>query len=251
MSAQNPLFRRATRTTGIAAVLVGGAFALAGPASAHVTISPPAGNAGEYTIATVSVPHGCDGSATTRVAIQVPKELVSITPTRNPFWTVSKKMEHLSTPVKDSEGNEITERVAQVVYTAKTPLPDGYRDAFDLAFQVPKLTGKTIYFPTIQTCEKGQTAWVQIAPKGADEPEYPSPSLLILPPAPGETDDGDIDPTVADAAQLQGDKAAPSAASTIEKSTDGSSTLGITGAAAGFLGLALGAAALARTRRKA
>jgi uncharacterized protein YcnI len=248
MSAQNPLLRRATRTTGIAAVLVGGAFALAGPASAHVTISPPAGNAGEYTIATVSVPHGCDGSATTKVAIQVPKELVSITPTRNPFWTVTKKLQHLSTPIKDSEGNEITERVAQIIYTAKTPLPDGQRDAFDLAFQVPKLTGKTIYFPTIQTCEKGQTAWVEIAPKGAAEPEYPSPSLLILPPAPGETDDGDIDPAVADAAQLKGDA---SAATTVEKTSDGTSTLGITGAAAGFLGLALGAAALARTRRKA
>ena len=41
-------------------------------------------------------------------------------------------MEALAEPIQ-GEGGEITERVSEVVYTAKTPLPDGYRDAFALS----------------------------------------------------------------------------------------------------------------------
>ena len=79
----------------------------------------------------MSVPHGCDGSATTKVAIQIPEDILAVTPTRNPYYDVAKKIEKLAEPVTDAHGNEVTERVASVEYTAKTPLPDGERDAFE------------------------------------------------------------------------------------------------------------------------
>ena len=53
-------------------------------AGAHVTVSPSQGAAGSYSVLTFSVPHGCDGSATTRVAIQVPEQILSVTPSVNP-----------------------------------------------------------------------------------------------------------------------------------------------------------------------
>ena len=101
----------------------------ASPASAHVTISPGEARAGAFTVATVSVPHGCEGSATTQVAVKIPDEILSVTPTRQPFWDVEKVMVKLDPPATDAHGNEVTERVDQIVYTAKTPLPDGQRDA--------------------------------------------------------------------------------------------------------------------------
>ena len=213
----------AARLGGATGLALGAGLLIAGPASAHVTISPGEGVAGAYTVATVSVPHGCDGSATTRITIKVPKELVSITPTINPDWTVTKKMQKLATPIKGEDG-EITERTSQVVYTAKKPWPDGYRDAFELSFQVPNAAGKTLYFPSIQKCAKGETDWVEIAAEGQPEPEHPAPSFKVV--------------------SATADSAGP-----VTKSNDsGSDGWGITGAIAGILGLLAGGTALARTR---
>ena len=86
----------------------------------------------------------------------------------------------------------MTERTASVVYTANTPLPDGQRDAFELSFQVPDAEGEVLAFPTIQTCEKGETAWTQIPAEGQaeDDLESPAPSFTILA-ASGEGHHGD------------------------------------------------------------
>ena len=69
---------------------------LAGPASAHVTVTPEDTAAGSFTVVTMSVPHGCDGSPTTKVAIQIPKDILAVTPTRNPYYDVAKKIEKLA-----------------------------------------------------------------------------------------------------------------------------------------------------------
>ncbi len=171
----NRSFARACALPAAAAVV----FLTAGVASAHVTISPGESTAGSFTVLTASVPHGCDGSATTKVAIQMPDQLLAVTPTRNPLWDVEKVMEQLDEPVTDTHGNEVTERVGQVVYTAKDPLPDGYRDAFELSLQIPDVAGETLVFPVIQTCEKGETAWVEVAEEGAEEPEHPAPAVVV------------------------------------------------------------------------
>ena len=230
--------RMSARTAVLSTLVVGGSVLLAAPASAHVTLTPGEGHAGDYVVGTVAVPHGCEGSATTKIAIKIPEQLLSVTPTQNPLWTVEKKFVTLPEPVEDAYGNQVTERVDQVVYTAKTPLKDGYRDAFDLSFQVPDVAGETLYFPTIQTCEKGQTAWVEIAEKGAEEPEHPAPAYQVLP----ALADGAVEDAVA---------TEPVAAKTAADEGDsGSDGLAIAGLAAGLVGVGVGGTALARTRRR-
>src|SRR5918997_1244424 len=92
---------------------------LAAPAGAHVTITASTTAAGAFTVLTVSVPHGCDGSATTEVTVQIPEGINAVTPTRNALWEVEKQTEQLDPPVTDAHGNEISERVATVTYTAR------------------------------------------------------------------------------------------------------------------------------------
>lgn len=231
-------FRNTARLAALPAALGLGLLAAA-PAMAHVTISPSTGEAGAYTVLTVSVPHGCDGSATTKVAVQIPEEIVAVTPTRNPLWKASKVMTKLAAPVKDEDGNEITERVGQVVYTAKTPLPDGYRDAFELSLQLPEdAAGKTLRFPAIQTCEKGQTAWVEVPASGQseDDLEHPAPAVEVT----AASDDPDT----------PDEPAEPAEESESESGSDGSgTTLGWIGIVLGALGLGAGGTALARGRR--
>lgn len=230
MSSPSPT--RMLAAAGVAAV---GSLALAGPASAHVTITPDTTAAGAYALLTVSVPHGCEGSATTKVAIKMPEEITSVTPTRNPFYTVTKKMQKLATPIKDAHGNEVTERVDQVVYTARTPLPDGQRDAFELSLQLPDKSGETLAFPTIQTCQKGSTPWTEVATSGQDPEslEHPAPSVTVT-----AAEEGD-----AHGAVMKPEKE--------ESESDGSDSIGVIGVVLGALGVIVGGLALARSRRTA
>ncbi len=213
------------------------ALSLASPAGAHVTATPSSAEAGAYTIVTFSVGHGCEASPTTSIEIQVPESVLSVTPTRNPFWDVEPTVEQLDEPVADAHGNEVTERVASIVYTARTPLPDGTRDTFELSFQLPDAEGEMLTFPTIQTCEEGETAWTEVAADGqdSDELDSPAPGFEILPAS------GSDGHQVADTSGEETEAAATTA-------TEDSSMLGWAGLGAGLLGLVAGGLALARTR---
>ena len=222
------------------------ALSLAAPASAHVTTTPSTTAAGAFTVATFSVPHGCEGSPTTKVEIQVPESVLSVTPTRNPFYAVEKTIQQLDEPVTDAHGNEVTERVASIVYTADTPLPDGERDTFELSFQVPEAEGEVLAWPTIQTCQKGETDWTEVPADGqdAEELENPAPAFVIT----AAEGDGHADATATEPASDEGEVVAAAAEAPTDDTDDGSSALGWAGLVAGLLGLAAAGLALARTR---
>ena len=216
------------------------------PASAHVTITPGDTAAGAYTVLTVSVPHGCDGSATTEIDIQVPEEILSVTPTLLAGWEAEKQMVQLDEPVTDAHGNSVTERVGQVIYTADQPLPDGYRAAMELSLQLPDAAGETLVFPVVQKCVKGETAWTEVAADGQDpeELEHPAPTVTITE-ATGEDEHGGASPA-ADTSET-----APTTTRTVEVESDTNVALGLAGLAAGLIGIVIALMALMRSRRDA
>jgi len=164
-------------------------------------------------------------------------------------------MEQLAEPVTDLHGNSVTERVASVVYTARTPLPEGQRDSFELSMQLPDKPGETLAFPSIQTCQKGETAWIEV-PSGnqdADELENPAPAFEIT----EAGDDGHSTSAGSDEAE-QGAEATEATgnqtpSSPVENDDDSGvgTTLGIIGLVLGALGLVTGGTALAKVRRRA
>lgn len=232
--------RRSLRL-GVGSALVVALIGWAAPASAHVTITPSTTAAGAFAVLEVSVGHGCEGSPTTEITIQMPPEINSVTPTRNALWEVEKETEQLDPPVADAHGNEITERVASVTYRADTPLPDGYRDTFELSLQLPDAEGDTLVFPTIQTCEQGESAWIEVPEDGQDgeELELPAPSFVI-----SEAGEGDHHATAA--AETASDDDHDAAAEEDEESN----ALTIAALVAGLLGAVLGGTALVRQRRR-
>ncbi|HSF35105.1 MAG TPA: YcnI family protein [Nocardioides sp.] len=238
--------RTFARLAALPAATAAVALSFAAPASAHVTATPSTTAAGAYTVATFAVGHGCEGSPTTKIEIQVPESVLSVAPTRNPFYEVEKTIEQLDEPVADAHGNEVTERVASIVYTADTPLPDGQRDTFELSFQIPDAEGEMLTFPTVQTCEEGETGWVEVPADGqdADELESPAPGFEITAAeAGGHGDEAAAEPA-ADEADASADESTEAAAD----AGDTSPALGWIGLVAGLLGLAAGGLALARTR---
>ena len=147
-----------TITTAAIAVAAGATLALAAPmaASAHVSAGASSTAAGSYTIVTMSVPHGCDGSPTMKITIDIPEDILSVTPTVNPNWTIARTTEPLATAVDDQ-----TERTSQVIYTA---IGDGLaadqRDSFELSLRLPDgEAGEVVEFPVTQDCAVGQTLW--------------------------------------------------------------------------------------------
>ena len=179
---------------GAAAGALLGLVGLASPASAHVTVTPPP---------PPLAPSRCSRSASATAARARPpprspsrcrRRSTPSRPTRNALWEVEKETEQLDPPVADAHGNEITERVASVTYRAETPLPDGYRDTFELSLQLPDAEGDTLVFPTIQTCEQGESAWIEVPQDGQDseELELPAPSFVI-----SEAGEGDHHATAA------------------------------------------------------
>lgn len=204
-------------------------------ASAHVTITPTTTAAGAYSVLTFSVGHGCDGSPTTAIRIQVPEEIVTVTPTLNPGWDVDKVMETLDEPVDDGHGGQYTERVDEVVYAAKEPLADGYRDAFEVSLKLPEAEGERLVFPVVQECEDGETAWIQTTPEGGEEPESPAPFVDITAAAEGDGHGHGSDAAESDEAADDAD--------------GGSDALGWVGVGLGAIGLVAGGTALARTRK--
>jgi periplasmic copper chaperone A len=242
MNTRSILARLGAVTSATGLVVLG----VAGAASAHVTVTPSTTAAGGDSLLTLAVPHGCNGSATTKITISMPKEIIEATPTRNPFYAVSKKDVKLTKPITAEDGDQITEKVDTVTYTARTPLPDGYRDAFEIQIQVPDQVGKRLTFPTIQQCQKGQTAWTEVPAPGQDPEslEHPAPGFVITA----------ADTTSAASASTADTKASTSATggsgnvSSSDSSRDG---WGYAGVAVGAVGVALGAAALARSRREA
>jgi len=226
--------RTAVVTVGVTALSLAGALA----ASAHVTVSVDTTAAGSYALLTFGVPHGCDGSATTEIAIKVPDQVRTVTPTVNPNWDVRTVTEALNPPVTDSDGDQITERVDQVVYTAKTPLPADLRDALVLSMQIPDVSGQTLQFPVVQSCEVGETAWIEQQQAGGPEPAHPAPSIVV---------------TAATASAASAASAVPTStaavASTATTESGSGNPLAIAGLVAGLLGLVVGGIALARSRR--
>lgn len=213
-------------------------LALGAPASAHVTVTPAGTDAGTYTILTFSVPHGCDGESTTAVAIQIPEPLNAVTPTVNPGWDLEKVLTELDEPVVDSHGNEVTERVSEIRYTAHTPLPDDYRDVFELSLRLPEETaGQTLHFPVVQICGADEHPWIQIAEDGQDADELDSPAPFIEVTAPG----GEAEDT---AATVEG-------AATETAAADEDNTLTYVAIALGAIGIVLAGLALLRGRRTA
>lgn len=238
--------RTIARLAALPAATAAVALSFAAPAGAHVTATPSTAAAGAYTVVTFSVGHGCEGSPTTRLEIQVPESVLTVTPSRNPFYDVEKTIEQLDEPVADAHGNEVTERTASIVYTATTPLPDGQRDAFELSFQLPDAEGETLSFPTIQTCQKGETGWVEVPADGQDpdELESPAPAFEIVAAEAGSHGDEAAAEPAADEAEATAEGSTEAAAD----AGDTSPALGWIGLVAGLLGLAAGGLALARTR---
>ncbi|MEH3088657.1 MAG: DUF1775 domain-containing protein [Microbacterium arborescens] len=168
MSRTAPARRRARLAVGVTA---GAALAIALPlaASAHVHVSPEDVAANGSTRIDFTFSHGCEGSPTTALVVDVPAEAQGATPVVDGAWTITTEAGDAGIPTR-------------VTYTAVSPIPDGFEASAGMNVIFPGSTeGESFAFPVTQQCETGEAAWVQIADDGQDphDLDYPAPVVTV------------------------------------------------------------------------
>ena len=224
-------------------------LALAAPAAAHIVTAPGSAASDGYTTQSFQIPHGCEESPTTQLRIQIPENVPSATPAVHPLWTVKTK-EGKKNPV-EMHGEKITEGVSEVIYTAKQPLPADRLDFFSISLKMPAgKEGTSVYFPTIQKCQEGQTDWIQIPAEGEseDDLEDPAPAVLL---SAAEGEHGAAAGSHGDEVKTENASAETAAVQTAGVDDDSAPEwLTIVALVVGALGLVAGIAGLTAARRR-
>lgn len=164
-----------------AAALSSAAWVL--PAAAHITLEQQEASLGSTYKAVFRVGHGCEGSPTVRVRVQIPEGVISVKPMPKPGWTV-ETVKGAYEKTYDYYGTPVSEGVKEVVWSGGS-LPDEFYDEFVLRAKLTEglPADAMLYFPTVQECEQGAERWIEIpaAGKSADDYEQPAPGLKLLP----------------------------------------------------------------------
>jgi len=160
------------------------AFLCSTGALAHVTLEEPAAVANTGYKAVLRIAHGCEGSATHTVRVQIPAGFLGTKPIPKPGWKLELQRVKLSEPY-DSHGRKIDETVSEVIWRAQSPevfLADAHYDEFVLRGQTPARPG-VIWFKVQQVCEKGELNWVEVPSTGSSTKGLKAPAarLEVLP----------------------------------------------------------------------
>ncbi len=229
--------RRRLLTGAAGATLLTAGLVLAAPlaASAHVTVTPDqSASAGGHGVLTFAFSHGCEGSPTTALTIDIPDGVASVSPTIEPGWSIAMD--------RDTDDGLVT----SVTYTADAPVESGLRAALALGVTYAEdAAGQTLAFPTVQTCEAGEVAWTEVAAAGEDAETLDSPAPTVVVGAASESAHGHGAASGADAS----DGGAQPAATSEDAPASVGVWLGAGGLALGAAGLITGLVALRRARR--
>lgn len=162
------------------AALLGGLTLATQAIEAHVVLEQRTAPVASYYKAVFMVGHGCEGSPTTSITVDIPDGIVNIKPMPKPGWEVRTRVEKLAKPY-ELHGKTFSEGVTQVTWTGG-PLADAHFDEFVMMTRLPDAPG-TVWFKVIQACEQGENRWVEIPAEGKTMRDYKSPAagLEILP----------------------------------------------------------------------
>jgi uncharacterized protein YcnI len=159
------------------------ALLFATPAFAHVTLEGRQAAVGATYKAVFVVPHGCAGSATVKLRVQIPPGVIVTEAKATSGWQVSTVTGKYASEYEFG-GKKVTEGITEVDWSGGK-LPDKTRETFVIE---TFLTGglkpnTTLYFPVVQECEQGVNRWIEI-PADADhshEKKWPAPGVKLVP----------------------------------------------------------------------
>jgi uncharacterized protein YcnI len=170
----------ASRPVFAAAVAV--AVLAAAPAFAHITLEGREATIGAPYKAVFVVPHGCAGSATTKIRVQIPEGVIGVKPMPKAGWSLEAIKGKYASEY-DFHGAKLSEGVKEVVWSGGK-LPDDFYDEFVVrTFLTNTLKpGAMLYFPVVQECEQGVSRWIDIPadPAHAHDSKSLAPGVKLI-----------------------------------------------------------------------
>lgn len=234
----NRLLRRTGIVLGVTVLLVPVAPSVA---SAHVTAVPNEASSPYFRTA-LRVGHGCEGSPTTTVRVQIPEGAQNPRAEVIPGWEAEfVYAEDAGTEQDEADGDDAGSAgvVSEIVWQGGN-LPDTHFQEFGLNFRIADDAPEVLWFPVIQECEEGEHRWIEIPPSVEEwgDVDEPAPYVINTLASGGEEDE----PAAAEDSGDDGD--AGDTADATATDSGGTSTLTVVSLIAALLGLASGLAAL-------
>jgi len=164
------------KTRSLTLMLLSGSLA---SASAHVTLQPSQAIVGASFKAALVVPHGCAGSATTRLTVAIPDGVIAVKPVPKPGWSIEVTRGPYRQSYTPMPGGPVNEGVKQISWSGR--LDDGFYDEFAFVGTITDTLngGEMLSFPTVQACELGTASWTEIAAVGQNPRALKSPSPVL------------------------------------------------------------------------
>jgi hypothetical protein len=157
-----------------------GVLACMQSAQAHIVLTEPQAVAGTYYKATLRVGHGCNGSATTSLVVQVPTGFQGAKPQPKSGWSLTSRSAKLAQPYT-SHGKTVSDAVVELRWTARNKeaaLPDDQFDEFAFMGRLPDIA-QPMWVKVLQTCESGQNDWSDIPLSGTSTRGLKWPAALL------------------------------------------------------------------------
>ena len=233
------------RRAGTALILAALALSLAAPAHAHVTTTPDEADS-EYFRTSLRVSHGCEGSPTTAVRVRVPEGVESVRPEMVPGWEVELVTEEGTGQDGTGDGDDAAAATVTEIAWVGGSLPDSHFQEFGLSFRITEEAPEVLYLPTVQECEQGEHAWIEIPETLEEWHDLPEPAPYVINNVGGsghgaepaeDTGGADADGAAAESEDAETDATAATA-------DNGDGPLPVLALIAGLLGLVTGVAAL-------
>ncbi|QOZ29830.1 YcnI family protein [Bradyrhizobium sp. CCBAU 51753] len=165
---------------------VAAAALAASPAVAHITLEAKQAAVGSYYKAVFAVPHGCAGSPTVKVRVQIPEGVIGVKPMPKAGWTLDTVTGKYASQY-DYHGAKISEGVTEVAWSGGKLSDQNYDEFVMQTFLTDTLKPNSVlYFPVVQECEQGVSRWIDIPSAGQDGghghgSKTPAPGVRLLP----------------------------------------------------------------------
>jgi uncharacterized protein YcnI len=167
------------------AAVVGAATAaalllFAGPALAHITVTPDSVPAGSTDVLTFHVPNEEAHADTVKVDVQIPTNhpIAQFLVQPVPGWTFTVKNVTLAKPIVTDDGS-FSQAVSEVIWSGGRILPGQFQSFTVSADPMP--TGESqVAFKAIQTYSNGDVVrWIDLRQPGQPDPAHPAPVVTL------------------------------------------------------------------------
>lgn len=179
-----PKFRPRARTLrhgALAGSAVAAAMLLfAGPALAHITITPESVTAGSAAVLTLHVPNEEVKASTIKVDVQIPTDhpIAQLLVEPVPGWSIAVRTVTLAKPITTDDGT-FNQAVSEVIWSGGRIQPGQFQDFTISADPMPVGVSQMV-FKAIQTYSDGDVVrWIDLPQRGQPAPGHPAPTVTL------------------------------------------------------------------------